>query len=47
VKVVTADIRAPVQDRTNGSLANNPDFQAAFGISAQSPMVKAHRRVIW
>jgi len=46
-KMVTTDPHPPVEDRTNGSLANSPDFQTAFGISARSPMVKAHRCVIW
>jgi putative endopeptidase len=45
--MVTTDPHPPVEDRTNGSLANSPDFQTAFGISARSPMVKAHRCVIW
>ena len=46
-KMVTTDPHPPAEDRTNGSLANIPDFQAAFGLSAKSPMVKAHRCVIW
>jgi putative endopeptidase len=46
-KMVTTDPHPPVEDRTNGSLANSPDFQTAFGILDQSPMVKAHRCVIW
>jgi len=46
-KMATTDPHPPAEDRTNGSLANSPDFQAAFGISARSPMVKAHRCVIW
>jgi putative endopeptidase len=46
-KMVTTDPHPPVEDRTNGTLANSPDFQAAFGILDQSPMVKAHRCVIW
>jgi putative endopeptidase len=46
-KMVTTDPHPPAEDRTNASLANSPDFQAAFGISAPSPMVKAHRCVIW
>jgi putative endopeptidase len=45
--MVTTDPHPPAEDRTNASLANSPDFQAAFGISAPSPMVKAHRCVIW
>jgi putative endopeptidase len=46
-KMVTTDPHPPAVDRTNASLANSPDFQAVFGISAPSPMVKAHRCVIW
>jgi putative endopeptidase len=46
-KMVTTDPHPPAEDRTNASLANSPDFQAAFGISTPSPMVKAHRCVIW
>jgi putative endopeptidase len=46
-KMVTTDPHPPVEDRTNGTLANSPDFQTAFGILDQSPMVKAHRCVIW
>jgi putative endopeptidase len=46
-KTVTTDPHPPAEDRTNGSLANSPDFQAAFHILDQSPMVKAQRCVIW
>ena len=46
-KMVTTDPHPPAEDRVNGSLANSPDFQAAFGISAEGPVVKAHRCVIW
>jgi putative endopeptidase len=46
-KTVTTDPHPPVEDRTNGTLANMPDFQTAFGILAPSPMVKAQRCVIW
>jgi putative endopeptidase len=46
-KMVTTDPHPPAEDRTNGSLANSPAFQKAFGLRAQSPMVKAHRCVIW
>jgi putative endopeptidase len=44
---VTTDPHPPADDRTNGSLANIPAFQAAFGLSAKGPMVKTHRCVIW
>lgn len=46
-KMVTTDPHPPAEFRTNASLSNSPDFQAAFGISASSPMVKAHRCIIW
>ncbi|MGA2396805.1 MAG: M13 family metallopeptidase [Steroidobacteraceae bacterium] len=46
-KMVTTDPHPPAEDRTNASLANSPDFQTVFGISAPSPMVKAHRCIIW
>jgi putative endopeptidase len=31
----------------NGTVANLPQFQQAFQIPAGSPMVNAHRCVIW
>jgi putative endopeptidase len=46
-KMVTTDPHPPAENRTNGSLANSPDFQTAFGLSARSPMVKARRCLIW
>jgi putative endopeptidase len=46
-KTVTTDPHPPAEDRTNASLANIPDFQTAFAVSGRSPMVKAHRCVIW
>ena len=46
-ELVTTDPHPPAEFRTNGSLANRPEFQAAFGFPASSPMVKAQRCVIW
>ncbi len=46
-EVVTTDPHPPTEFRTNGTLANSREFQAAFGISAPSPMVKSERCVIW
>ena len=44
---VTTDPHPPGQYRVNGSLANMPEFQAAFGIPDSSPMVNKPRCVIW
>ncbi|HEX3847893.1 MAG TPA: M13-type metalloendopeptidase, partial [Steroidobacteraceae bacterium] len=44
---VTADPHPPAEFRTNGTLADDPAFQAVFGIPASSPMVKSDRCVIW
>ena len=44
---VTIDPHAPPLYRVNGTLANLPQFQEAFHIPADSPMVNAHRCVIW
>jgi putative endopeptidase len=46
-ELVTTDPHPPVEFRTNGSLANDSEFQAAFAILAPSPMVKGNRCVIW
>jgi putative endopeptidase len=46
-ELVTTDPHPPAEFRTNGSLANDPEFQASFAIPAPSPMVKAKRCVIW
>jgi putative endopeptidase len=46
-ELVTTDPHPPAEFRTNGTLANSRDFQAAFAIPAGSPMVKAERCVIW
>lgn len=44
---VTTDPHPPAQFRVNGSLANIPEFQAAFNIPNNSPMVNPNRCVIW
>jgi putative endopeptidase len=44
---VTTDPHPPELYRTNGVLANMPEFQQAFGIVPPSPMVKKDRCVIW
>ena len=46
-ELVTTDPHPPAEYRTNATLANSRDFQAAFGIPDPSPMVKADRCVIW
>ena len=44
---VTIDPHAPAVYRVNGTVANLPQFQEAFHVPAGSPMVNAHRCVIW
>jgi putative endopeptidase len=44
---VTTDPHPPAKYRVNGSLANIPQFQEAFKIPNNSPMVNATRCVIW
>jgi putative endopeptidase len=44
---VTTDPHPPADYRTNATLANDPDFQASFGLTAAGPMVKTPRCVIW
>jgi putative endopeptidase len=44
---VTTDPHPPEIYRTNGVLANMPEFQQAFGIVPPSPMIKPDRCVIW
>ncbi|HEX4268801.1 MAG TPA: M13 family metallopeptidase [Steroidobacteraceae bacterium] len=46
-RLVTIDPHAPALYRVNGTLANLPQFQQAFHIPANSPMVNAHRCAIW
>ena len=44
---VTLDPHPPMIYRVNGSFANMPQFQEAFGIKEPSPMVNIKRCVIW
>lgn len=44
---VTTDPHPPAQYRVNGSLANIPEFQKAFNLPDDSPMVNKNRCVIW
>ncbi len=44
---VTTDPHPPAKYRVNGSLANIPQFQAAFNLPDGSPMVNKNRCVIW
>ena len=44
---VTTDPHPPAKYRVNGSLANIPQFQQAFNIPNNSPMVNENRCVIW
>ncbi|MGO9038795.1 MAG: M13 family metallopeptidase [Steroidobacteraceae bacterium] len=46
-ELVTTDPHPPDEYRTNATLANSPEFQAAFGIPDSSPMVYAPRCLIW
>ena len=46
-EMATTDPHPPADDRTNGTLANSPDFQRAFAIEGPGPMVKKDRCVIW
>lgn len=45
--LVTTDPHPPMIYRVNGTLANMPQFQAAFAAPAKSLMVNANRCVIW
>lgn len=44
---VTTDPHPPALYRVNGSLANIPEFQAAYKLPDNSPMVKKDRCIIW
>jgi putative endopeptidase len=46
-EMVTTDPHPPAEYRTNATLANSREFQAAFKIPDSSPMVKKDRCVIW
>jgi putative endopeptidase len=43
----TTDPHPPGQFRVNGTVANMPEFQAAFAVPDNSPMVRPHRCSIW
>lgn len=45
--MVTTDPHPPMIYRVNGTLANMPQFQAAFAITEPSPMINQNRCVIW
>jgi putative endopeptidase len=44
---VTVDPHPPAMYRVNGSFANLPQFQEAFHLSVEAPMVNKNRCVIW
>lgn len=46
-RLVTIDPHPPAMYRVNGTLANMPEFQAAFNIPNNSPMVNPNRCIIW
>jgi len=46
-RLVTLDPHPPAMYRINGTLANMPEFQVAFDIPEDSPMVNPKRCVIW
>ena len=46
-ELVTTDPHPPAEFRTNGTLVNDPQFQAAFAIPFPSPMAASKRCVIW
>ncbi|RMX20798.1 M13 family peptidase [Legionella jordanis] len=45
--MVTTDPHPPMTYRVNGTLANMPQFQAAFNLPENCPMVNKNRCVIW
>lgn len=45
--LITVDPHPPAKYRVNGTLANMPQFQAAFSIPGAGPMVNKSRCVIW
>lgn len=46
-RLVIIDPHPPGKYRVNGTLANIPQFQQAFSIASESPMVNLNRSVIW
>ena len=47
MQLVVSDPHPPAKYRVNGTLANMPEFQVAFDIPGNSPMVNKHRCVVW
>ncbi len=45
--LITVDPHPPAKFRVNGTLANMPQFKAAFAIPDTSPMVNQNRCIIW
>ena len=45
--MVTIDPHPPAEYRVNGTLANMPQFQFAFSIPENSPMIHIHRCEVW
>jgi putative endopeptidase len=45
--LITVDPHPPAKYRVNGTLANMPQFQAAFSVPEGSSMVNKHRCIIW
>lgn len=45
--LITIDPHPPAKYRVNGTLANMPQFQAAFKVLPNSPMVNKKRCIIW
>ena len=46
-ELVTTDPHPPAEFRTNGTLVNDPQFQAAIAIPLPSPKAASKRCVIW
>lgn len=47
MQLVVSDPHPPAKYRVNGTLANMPEFQKAFNISSNSPMVNKRQCVVW
>jgi putative endopeptidase len=46
-RLVIVDPHPPAMYRVNGTFANMPEFQQAFGIGVDSPMFNKERPMIW
>jgi predicted metalloendopeptidase len=44
---VRTDVHAPPRFRVNGAVSNVPEFAAAFGCHAGSPMAPSDRCEVW